>query len=183
MPDKILPAMTISVDVSNVDLTTVVGTRRVRDDDDGYYDGPMTLGEAVAREIAGELMKDESYPGLRQKVLSLREEEIREQLRPIVTGALEAPVQKTNSFGEPAGEPASLTSLIVKEAQSYLTRRADSYGTGQTIVQKFITEAVDRALKKELAEVVADEKAKVVAAVRAKAAELIATAVKEGVGR
>ena len=38
-------------------------------------------------------------------------------------------------------------------------------------------------VKKELAEAMADEKAKVVAAVRAKAAELIAQAVKEGIGR
>lgn len=176
--------MNIDVTVSNVDLTSVVGQHREHDGEGGYYEAPMTLAHAVAKQIAEDLKRDASYPSLRERVRQIREDEIRAQLRPIIEAALEAPVQKTNSYGAPTGDLVSLTELVIKEVQAYLKRPTDSYDRNRgTVVQKFIREAVDSAIKKELADAIADEKAKVVAAVRAKAAELIAQAVREGVGR
>lgn len=174
--------MQINVDVTDISLDSVVGDHRVYDPVDGCWDSaPMTLGQSVAKEIADRLVADDEYKTLRRQVLELRTEEVRRQLEPIVTAAIEKPVQRTNSFGDPVGEPTTLTDLIVKEAREYLAK-GDGYGR-ETVLQKTVREAVGGALKKELAAVVAEEKEKVVAAVRAKAAELIAEAVKQGVGR
>ena len=68
------------------------------------------------------------------------------------------------------------------EAKKLFTERAD-YGRGSTLAQRIVAEAIGSAFTRELAAAIADEKAKVVAAVRAKAAELIADAVKQGVGK
>lgn len=173
--------MNINVTVDGVDLNSEL--------DYGYDDEggrvAKTLGAEVARRIANDLMRSDEYSGLRREVAVLREEEIRAQLKPFVTSALEKGVQKTNGFGEPTGEPTTLRELILAEFNKYLTSKVDSSyrSNGQTVVQKFVTDAVEQVVKKELAAAIAEEKAKVVAAVRAKAAELIAQAVKEGVGR
>ena len=64
-----------------------------------------------------------------------------------------------------------------------LNTRSSGYSHQSSALQEIIRTEVDRALTAELKVVVDAEQAKVVAAVRAKAAELIAQAVKEGVGR
>jgi len=175
--------MQIKVDVSNISLDSVIGTHYTQTDEDTYRDEPETLADAVAAQIALALQADDEFKTLRARVLDLRNEEIREQVKPIVAAAIAAPVQRTNSYGNPVGEPVPMTELIVKEVHDYLGKR-DSYARdSQTVVQKLIREQVDLALKNELKDAIADEKAKVVAAVRAKAADLIATAVREGVGR
>lgn len=176
--------MNIDVTVSNVDMASVVGTHRVHDPEDGYYQAPMTLGDAVAKEIAEDLKKDKDYPGLARRVKEIRDEEIRALIRPTIEAAIQAPIQKTNTYGEPTGQTTSLTELIVHEAQKYLTTPADQYNRDRgTVLQKMVREEIGAAFKRELAAVIADEKAKVVAAVQAQAAELIAEAVRQGVGR
>lgn len=50
-------------------------------------------------------------------------------------------------------------------------------------VQKLVREQVEKALRAELSEVIADEKAKIVAAVRGRAADIMARAITEGIGR
>lgn len=176
--------MEIKVSVENVDLTSVVGQHRARDEDGDYVLEPQTLGQAVAAQIADDLMRTDNYKGLKGTVLDLREQEIREQLRPIVAAAIEGPVQKTNSYGEPYGETTTLRALIIAEVEKLLKEPADRYNRDKgTWLSDLVREQVDKALRAELADVLKEEKAKVVAAVRAKAADLIATAVKEGVGR
>lgn len=175
--------MTIEVSMSatGVDLTTPVG-RTFDEYDEGYRD--MTLGEAVAERISREIMKDDAYPTLRQKCLEIRDEVIREQLAPIVEAAITGLTQRTNQWGEPAGAPTSLRDVIVAEVKAYLQRPAEQYNRERvTLVEKFVRDAVDKAIKKELAAVILDEKTKVVAAVRAKAADIIAQAVREGIGQ
>ncbi|QDY06126.1 hypothetical protein FJK98_02250 [Micromonospora sp. HM134] len=173
--------MDITFQVDNVDLTSEIG-HRYNDDGDRV---PRTLGEAVATQITRNLMTADDWASARKLVPIIRESEIRAAVQAEIATAMTAPIQRTNTFGAPMGEPTTLTELVIAEAKSYLTRKVDdSYrSNGQTVVQKFIAEAVDKAIKKELAEAIADEKAKVVAAVRAKAADLIASAVREGVGR
>lgn len=174
--------MDITVNVDNVDLNSIVGEHYTQTGEEDWHREPQTLGQAVAVKIAEDLKRDEGYRTLKQQVLDRRDEEVREQVKPVVAAAIAASVQPTNTFGQPIGDPVSLTDLIVKEAREALTKRAD-YGRGPTLLEKVVAEAVDKAIRKELTDVIAEEKAKVVAAVRAKAAELIATAVKEGVGR
>lgn len=175
--------MNINVDVTDVSLDSVVGDRRVPDGDGGYDREPLTLGQAVAKNIAHRLTKDDRYPQLRDQVLELRKEEVRRQLEPIVAAAIAAPIQRTNTYGAPVGEPTTLNELIISEVHTYLSGRDQYRREDGTILEKLIRGAVTKAINAELSEAIAEEKAKVVAAVRAKAAELIADAVKEGIGR
>lgn len=174
----------VDVQVGDVDLTTVIGERSRYDHDaEERVAEPVTLGDAVAARITAKLTAEEHYGVLRNKVVAMRDEEIRAQLAPIVATAIESNVQRTNTYGQAVGEPTTLTTLIIDEVKTYLSR-TDGYGDRATnVLQKTIREAVDKAIRTELAAVIADEKARVVTAVRAKAAELIAQAVKEGIGR
>lgn len=175
--------MNINVTVDNVDLTSIVGETYTQTGEDSYGSAPVTLADAIAAEVARNLRDDERWPALRERFLKIRDEEIREQIRPVVAEAVNSPVQRTNGYGSPVGEPFSLTELILKEARDYLSKR-DGYDRDRpTVAEKLIREAVDRTVKTELAQAISDEKATVVAAVRAKAADLIAQSVKEGVGR
>jgi len=181
--------MNINVNVTvdgqdGIDLTTEVQTVRRYDGElDDYVETPVTLGEIVARRISADLTKDDSYPGLRKRFLELRDEEIREQVKPLVTEALTGPIQKTNTYGEPTGQTTSMRELVMAEAKKIVSKPTDSYGRGETFLQKLVREEISRAFIGELNKVMAAEKEKVVVAVRAKAAELIAEAVKQGVGR
>ncbi|AYF29276.1 hypothetical protein CSH63_17750 [Micromonospora tulbaghiae] len=172
--------MNITVNVDDVDLTSEIGNGY---DEEGNP-AARTLGEEVARKLANALMRDEEYPGLRRKVMGLREEEIREQLKPIVSAAIEEGVQETNRWGEPTGTPTTLRALIIAEAGKLLKQPADNYSRDKgTWIDALVRDNVQKVIRAELGAVLAEEKAKVVAAVQAKAAELIAQAVKEGVGR
>lgn len=172
--------MEIKVSVEDVDLTSVIGQRY--DDEDGRV--PTTLGEAVAREIVESLKRGDEYRTLAQQVQDIRTEEIRRQVEDEVRAALTGSVERTNQFGERTGKTTTLREEIVRLAADALkVDHRNSYSRELTPAQKVIREEVDRAIAGELKAAVDDEKAKVVAAVRAKAAELIATAVKEGVGR
>ncbi len=171
--------------IDGIDMKTVIGETRAWDDEhDAYRTKELTIGEVVAARVTAELTKDESYPGLRKQFLAIRDEEIREAVKPIVEQVILAPVQRTNEYGEATGETTTLRALVVAETKKVLALKADSYGRGsETVLQKFVRDEISAAFKKELAEVLAEEKAKVVAAVRAKAADLIADAVKQGIGR
>lgn len=178
--------MQITVNVTDVDIASVIGEYREYDDEGDYVSkGTETIGHLVASKLAAEAMKDDSFKSLKARVADLRNEEIRAQLKPIVEAAISAPIQRTNEYGHPMGQPTTLHEVIVKEVHAYLTKSVDDgYNrTRITAAQKFVKDAVDQVVKKELAEAVAEEKTKVVAAVRAQAAQLIADAVKQGVGR
>jgi hypothetical protein len=74
--------------------------------------------------------------------------------------------------------------LILAEVEKFMSAPADRhYRDKGTVLEKYVRDEVQTTLKKELADALAEEKAKVVAAVRASAADLIADAVKRGIGR
>lgn len=171
-------------DIESIDLTTPIETRTRHDEEGDPEEYEVTLGHLIADKVTAALKKDDSWGGIKKRFLEIRDEEIREAVKPIVKDAIERPIVKTNTYGEPTGTTTTLTEVIVAEANKLLSER-DGYGghRGATFTQKIANEAVGRAFESELAKVLADEKAKVVAAVRAKAADLIADAVKQGVGR
>lgn len=172
-------------DIDGIDLTTVVGERTRYDHDlEESVSQDVTLGDEVAKRITARLTKDDEYPGLRKRFLDIRDEEIRKAIEPIVTEAISGEIHKTNTYGEPTGQTTTIRELIMAEAKAYVTKSADSYNRGgETVLQKWVREQIATAFAKELATVMAEEKAKVVAAVRTKAADLIAEAVKQGIGR
>lgn len=177
--------MKIEVKVDEVSLDSVVGDRTVNIDGDRE---PVTLAEMVARMMLDRILRernadDSLYGSTRARIKAITDEEIRAAIQPQIARALDGPIAITNEFGRPVGEPKPLAELIVSEAREFLSKPADRYGTEGTVLRKMIREAVEGALKKELAEALTEEKAKVVAAMRAKAAELIADTIKAGVGR
>ncbi len=168
--------MQINVEVSDVTLASVVS-----DGDD--YRPTETIADIVAEKLLREFTSAERdvYGELRRRVAEIRDEEIRAALVPALTDALNASVRRTNTYGEPTGPEVTMREVITDEAKKMLTARSD-YGRGETFTQKVIKDAVGSALRNELAAVINEEKAKVVAAVRAQAATIIADAVKRGIG-
>lgn len=146
-------------------------------------DEPVTLADVIADRAVRSLVYEDGRD-LRRRITEIRDEEIRAAALPMVTAAIEAGIQQTNRWGEPDGQPTSLRELILKEAKDLISRPADNYDRKKgTVLEKVVREAVDRTIRAELGAVLAEEKAKVVAAVQAQAAELIAEAVKKGLGR
>lgn len=178
--------MNIIVNVDNVSLDSVIG-EHARYDEDGDYIGTSgkTLADLVAATIATELKKTNEFTTAKKRIFEIRDSEIRERARELVAAAIEQPMRRTDGYGNPVGDPTTLAEVIVAQAHDYLTKRVDDgyRSNGETVLQKACREAVVKAIGAELSEVIAEEKAKVVAAVRAKAAELIAEAVKQGIGR
>lgn len=174
----------VTVDgIDGIDLATIIGERRRYDHDlEETIGSDVTLGDQVARLIAAKLTKDDEYDGLRKRFLAIRDGEIREAVKPLVAEAVAGAIALTNSYGEPTGKTTTMRELVMVEAKKALTERTD-YGRGPTLAQRIVAEETGRAFQSELAAVIKVEKEKVVAAVRAKAADLIADAVKQGVGR
>lgn len=179
--------MEIKISVEGpIDLDTVIGEHYVHDEDGDGHREPRLLADALVDELARRAIvgKDEGWESLRRRVESIRTEMIRERVAVEIEAAMTSPYPVTNQYGEFRGGTTTLREEIVRLVGEALRMdRSNAYSRQPTKAEAVIREAVDQAMAKELAAVVADEKAKVVAAVRAKAAELIATAVKEGVGR
>lgn len=164
----------LNITITDLTLDTVVGAG---------YEEAITLADMIVNQAAKELAKSADYHTIQERIRNVRAEVIRERVAAEVEAALVAEVQQTNEFGESSGPPTTLRALIAKAAKDAVTMRGrGSYGN-PTPLEQTIRDEVDRALLAELAATVKAEKEKVVAAVRAKAADLIAQAVKEGVGR
>ncbi len=165
---------TLNITVSDLTLDTVVGL-----DNDGI---PITLADAVVDEAARQLAQSSDYHGVQHRIREVKTEVIRELVSGEIVAALSEPIQKTTEWGDPVGPPTTLREQIAKAAQEAV-KPSGRNDYQPTALEQFIRSEVDSALVKELRAAVEDEKAKVVAAIRAKAADLIAQAVKEGIGR
>lgn len=166
----------VTVDgIEAVDLNTPVVNVGTEDE--------VTLADVIADRAVRTLVYEDQRD-LRRRITEIRDEEIREAVKPTVLGAIDVAIQETNRWGEPTGEPTSLRELILKEAKELLNRPVDNYHREKgTVLQSVVRDAVSKTLRAELDAVLKAEKEKVVAAVRAQAAELIAEAVKKGLGR
>lgn len=183
--------MQINVNVEGldtIDLTTVVG------DEIAYYNPeteenehrPRTLGDIVAEKLAEKVYAKSAHEdlyALRDSVRKERVAMIRERLAPVVEQALTGDIQKTNSYGEPTGAATTMRELVIAEVSRVINGKSDRYSTTPPLLAQVVNREVTSLLQRELAEIYAAEKEKVVAAVRAQAAELVADAVKKGLGR
>ena len=176
--------MNITVNVDSVDLTSVVGdVRRYDEDSDSYHLEGQTLADLVVEKIAKRVQESDAYPGLKNRVAEIRVEEIRARVAAEVEAVMADPVRQTNHYGEPTGTTTTMRELILAEAKKFLSQPVDAYSRDKgTVLQAWLRQEVEKTIKTELAAVLADEKAKVVAAVRAQASTLIAEAVKRGLG-
>lgn len=179
----------VTVDgLDGIDLTAEVGTVVVYCDPitEETETRPRTLGDLVAEKLADKLFAETGYENRRALIKEANREVtsiIREKAEPVITAALTGPIRLTNTFGEPTGPETTLNALIIDEAKKVVGGNRTDHGRGQTLAQRLVADAVGAAFTGELSKVLADEKTKVVAAMRAKAAELISESVKQGLGR
>lgn len=165
-------------------------------DADGDYagTGPTTLEDVVlgmaAKELADRAVRDRTdgpYNTLKDRVQSIRDEVIREQIEPLITDALSRPIKRTNSFGESVGEETTIRALIAEKAEDALkvsnTRNPNRFRDTDTTLTKFIADEVDRALKAELKKSLDEAKAQVLARVQEAGGEVIADTLKRAAGR
>lgn len=174
--------ITVNVDLDSLDLTTVIGQHWTRDEDGDRVREEQTLGDAIAAELTEQLMKTDDWRGVKGLVKQIREEEIRAAVQAEIAEALTTTVPITNTYGEATGKTTTIRALIADMAKEALTKKADGYGSGESVVRKVLREQVDRALAEELLATVKEERTKVVAAVRGKTAELLAKALEQGLG-
>ncbi len=141
--------------------------------------------EAVVSRLVERAAKKPEYASLRKRLAEIRTEMIQEQLAPLIHEAIQSSAQKTNTFGEPQGDPTTLRALIVDEAKATLAKsnvdRYDSKNRG-TLLARIIREEVSFAFTDELKEVIAQAKTEATAAVQEKAATVIAETITKMAG-
>lgn len=132
----------------------------------------------VVRTVVGRIVKDEMYRSLSDRIRTLRDEAIMRHVEPLVVAALERGIQPTNRLGESAGERVTLAERVIAEATDYLTkpqRDGRNYDAPQrTPAQKWIAEAVEGTVKRELQQALDEGKAEVKAALRRQGADILA---------
>lgn len=163
-----------------VELSTQVGAN--------WEDGePITLGDLVVKGIIDQMSANqEVWRPLRERVDMIRNEEIREALRPSIEKALEAPLRRTTNYGEPTGPETTLREIIVDEVRSELSKSKASNdsrygGTGRSLIGDIVHAEVERQLAGDLRKAVEDAKTDLVATVRAKGAEVITETIKRAI--
>lgn len=140
-------------------------------------EGPTTLADVVIELAARQLVERSGRDAASMASDEMRAA-IRERLGPIVDAALAAPLQRTNEYGAPRGEPTTIHEEVVRLTHEHLTKHSRSYGRESlTVVQDFIRTEVEKAIKADLAETMTKARNEVMAAVRGNAAKLIAESV------
>lgn len=160
--------MNVEVTVGEVDFNTVI--RSAYPDD--VYSGPYesTLGQVVASILATRLVKDrpEEYNTLLRQITSIRDEEIRALITPLIAEGIEGSFQRTTNYGEPHGPQVTMRQIIMDEVKKALTvpvGNPTNYGGNvkDTLVQKLIKDAVAAEFAKVVAEAIKDVRAEIAA--------------------
>lgn len=140
--------MNIEVKVGEVDLSTVVR--------EYGEDGSRTVADLVASEIVSRLASDhEEWDNISRRVRTIRDEEIRDAVRPAINEALSRPIRKTNLYGEASGEETTLSALIADEARKLIAKPTDSYNSGKgSYLSQVIAAEVETAFRAEIADAV-----------------------------
>lgn len=170
--------MNITVNVDEVSLDTAVASIvRYDGDDSECVAGERTVADLVAELIVNRLMKDGRWGYLRDCVLNIRKEVIREALLPVVEKAMSEPFQRTNSYNEPAGPQVTMREVIADEAKRLMTQPADSYNRDKgTLLQVMVRKEVEAALGAEVRDAVKQAREQVSAEI----GQMVANAVHAG---
>lgn len=146
--------MEINVSVSDVKLSDVVEQHY---DEDGEVRGATTVLDLVVAEVV-----KQNRTVLTSFVREVRTELVREALAPVVAEAIAAPVQKTNIYGEPDGQPTTLRELVLTKVREVLTEPVDKYDRAKgTLLSSIVRKEVEEAFRKEVAAELAEARASV----------------------
>lgn len=170
--------MNITVNVDEVTLSTAVAEIiRYDSEDEEYREGQRTVADIVAEQITARLIKDEHWRSLKDHVLRIREQVIREALTPVVEKALTESFQKTNSYGEPVGGQITMRQVIAEEAKKIMTGPADTYNRDKgTLLQVMVRKEVEAALRNEIRNAVKQAREQVAADI----GQMVANSVQAG---
>lgn len=173
--------MNITVNVDEVTLDTVVA-EVYGYDEDGYAgkQSTGTIADLVAAKIVEKVAADETrWRPLTRHVTEIRTEVIREMIRPQIEQALSEPFRKTNGYGEPAGEPVTLRTLIVAEVRKAMAEPADSYNRAKgSFVDQLVRNEVRAAFAAEVADAVKQARTAVAAEIGQHVASAVQAAMK-----
>lgn len=181
--------MQITVNVSDVDLDTVISTETAYEDGEPVGGRVVTLRDAVVQEIARQALareKREQWRPLSTAINDVRTELLRELLLPQLTEALTKPITPTDGFGQPKGTQTTLTEIITRQFRELLAERVDKRGntdtyhrdTTSTRLQWMIRTAVQDVVKDDLAAELAAAREELRETLQATAAAKLAEAVK-----
>jgi hypothetical protein len=163
----------VTVNINVRDLLNA-GTGRGYDYDSGQEYSTGNLSRDVTKMVAGIIARELS-PQIRDSIRA----EIDTQVGTAITAALDGEFQPTDTYGSPRGEKTTLRAEVVKTAQEWLAKpvKNGSYNSSKTNLDQYLTETVDRAIRKELDAAVKDAKEQVLGRVKDQAAEVIAKTV------
>jgi hypothetical protein len=145
--------LNITVNVDDVTLASVVGEVTSYDEEGNreYNGEATTIADLVVRRIVRKATQGPDWDSLARRITTVRDEVIRELVRPQVEEALTAPVQRTSSWGDPVGDPQTLRDVIIAEAQKLLKQPADSYNRDKgTVLEQVVRKEVQAALSAEI---------------------------------
>lgn len=143
--------------------------------EEDYFE-PASLKDLIVTQVAEKLAKalqkqvaDEISAAVRERVLA----EVRDRVR---TALEEGSLQPTDEWGRKKGEAKPLVDVILETAGEVLTKpMGDSYSRNRsTVLQKMVEDAVGKAFKAELQEVVNQARNAAKQAVKESASQVIA---------
>lgn len=154
----------------------------------GYDEPPeaeaYTFGDMVCNALVERLLVDlksdaTRYRSLREKVATAVDDQIAAAVTPMVTAALDQPIQRTNDYGKPIGDPFDLQQIIVKkigEALSPSPNRSHHKSPMDEAIKATTEAAVKRELDAELTEARAEIRQRIRAASSSVFADALASA-------
>lgn len=173
--------MDITVSVDKIDLADYIGAHY---DEDGDRVPAGTLADVIARQLVERFAKSDLYGDLVQRVRTIRDEEIRAALAPLLAEALAKPIHPTNQWGEKTGAETTLSEVIVAEARKWMNAKADtSYGSRDSSVtnlQKMIRDEVRAGFEGEIKAMVTEARDAVSKQIGETVAVAVQSAVTEG---
>ena len=98
----------------------------------------QAIVDAAAKILADHVLKT-AGDDLGKLVAQTREDEVRRQVAPLVEETIQGPIQRTNRYGEPLGEPTTLRSLVAETALEALQAPVKGnyrYVSGSSIDEK-----------------------------------------------
>lgn len=159
--------------------------------------GVDKIAEDVVEVITDRILNGNDYDGgMRERIRDLAVERVAERVYAetdrIVAEHLAAPIQPTNEFGEPKGDPITLRDRVAQQVKRWLEEKVDrdgktgrdpfSYQTTKTRAEWAIERAVDEVARKELEAEVRKAATEVKAQLNGKVTEATAATVKRLLG-
>jgi hypothetical protein len=133
-----------------------------------------TLSEVILDRAAAQIVRQLSKDDITRRIQQVRDDEIREVVKPMIADTIGLEVQLTDTYGAPQGPPMPLREVIVKKATEQFVVRKDGFSSSRkTPLEEYISSEIERVFRRELNEAMAEARAQVLAAVREEGAQLI----------